>query len=57
MAAFIQFTALKKEDTRIYLHISKSLNEHNKTGNRRPIKCCHVVFYIKPDISVKIKQK
>jgi hypothetical protein len=29
VAAFIQFTTLKKEDTRIYLHIRKSLNEHN----------------------------
>jgi len=45
------------EKRRYYLHISKSLNEHNKNSNRRPIKCCHVVFYIKPDISVKIKQK
>lgn len=34
ITAFIQFTALKKEDTRIYLHISKSLNEHNKIDDR-----------------------
>ena len=30
ITAFIQFTVLKKEDTRIHLYISKSLNEHNK---------------------------
>ena len=27
ITAFIQFTVLKKEDTRIHLYISKSLNE------------------------------